>query len=828
MLLVLLLLLPVHALGVRVKDKVASVKLEKRYAEARRKLDATENCSDSSSWHKNGDPSKDCDWVGEILDLVSVRQYAKGVDGTEAWEACPLSCGMCETATYSACPTTNVTFGGEGKAAIYDPLTAAEINAIYDAAFAAGLTDIKHWAAWMSGEEPDSVAYTNETWNKVTWLGKVELAPPVKTEAVAYLDGYGPMPDRYAQFWLYRGSRTPRDAVMYKVGPLPVSEATTWTQTSDLTPDDSIPWPARPYDGGEEFYIIGDMMTAVTTTLEPLIDAFLSQIPTDSSPYVAEWTHPDVTISEPTHSRIHNAMFWTVVDDISASAGGVIKPFPLSFTYNETYEVPTPRDFPTWNFVYCNQGPYESAEALLAAYVAGTVTACSVEADYYASTDNTMKPIMPLRDTGGDEPRIYYPSGMRVALSGHNVEWQGWEFHASATPQRGFQFYDIKFKGERIVYEMMPTEYAVTYSSARSLHNLYYSDGGFEMGSSVVSLYEDIDCPDGSLFLDAISGPESGWEAYTIENAVCIFEAPQSYPLFRHAPGYDDFNGLPSTILVVRSVITIGNYDYVQDATFFLDGRMTMAKSASGYSLGTYNDPAIDNPSNPAFGQHFTASVTGTLHVHQSAYKVDLDVAGTANSLQTSKFVYGSYVDAIGEHPAHVPHDGITYFEKTIVETETSFYKDEYDSVDFVSSETNSWGEKRGYQIYVTNGIKNLYPDGHPILHMLNYTKYNIAVTKRSEMEFADTTPNFCFFQPLPAPWDIGHYLDDESIVEEDLVAWISMSKIHYPRSEDVPMPVTFSSSFELLPHNYFDRGGYSDLPNVNDEVNVCGQADKD
>lgn len=62
--------------------------------------------------------------------------------------------------------------------------------------------------------------------------------------------------------------------------------------------------------------------------------------------------------------------------------------------------------------------------------------------------------------------------------------------------------------------------------------------------------------------------------------------------------------------------------DYVQDATFYLDGRLRMAKSASGYSLGTYNDPTIENPSTPPFGQLFTRSVTGTLHVSLCALLV--------------------------------------------------------------------------------------------------------------------------------------------------------------------------------------------------------------
>lgn len=809
--------------------ELLNAQLEEERADKRRRLEEeSSNCTDSDTWHKRGDPSKDCAWVGSIDELIVKRMYVRGHDGTEAKDSCPLTCGMCDddSVNFPACPSPTVVFNGDGKNEIFDPLTADEINSIYDAAFEAGLTDVKHYSNWMYGDEEGRYNFSNATWNKVTWMGKVELMPPIKAEAVAYLDADGPKPDRYAQFWLYRGAREPmRDSVLYKVGPLPISEDTMWTQQTDLTPDDSIPWPARPYDGGEDFNIAGDMIGKIKDTLDPLIQAFLGQM-SSGDPFVSEWTHPDVTASDPYYSRIMNAMFFTVVDDVWPSAGGVIKPFPLSFTYNNTYEVESPMDFPSWNFVYCNQGPYESAEALLEAYESGEVETCPVETDYYESKLNTMKPVEPLRETYGDEPRVYFPSGMRVAVYKHAVEWQGWSFHVSATPQRGFAFYDVRFNGERIIYEMMATEYSATYSSARSMHNLYYSDGGYEMGGDVVPLYEDIDCPDGAIYMTAITGPNYGDIAYTTERAVCIFEAPQNYPLFRHAPAYDEYAGLPSTILVVRSVITIGNYDYVQDCTFFLDGRLSVAKSASGYSLGTYNDWNKENPSVPAFGQLFTNSVAGTLHVHQAAFKVDLDVAGSLNSFQTAKMIYGSYEDAIGYKPEHITGDGVPYFEKTIQPTETSFYKDAYDFFDIVSNETNAWGELKGYEIYPNSGIKNLYPEGHPVLHQINFTKYNVAVTVRKESEYVDTAPNFCFFSPLASPWDIAHYLDEEPIEGEDLVAWISMAKIHYPRSEDMPMPVTFSSSFDLKPHNYFDRGAYSDLPNVKDVVEGCAQVE--
>ncbi|KAJ8613777.1 hypothetical protein CTAYLR_008855 [Chrysophaeum taylorii] len=50
------------------------------------------SCSDDASWYKKGDPAKDCDWVGNLL---PTRCVVKGEDDTWAFEACPFTCDVC-------------------------------------------------------------------------------------------------------------------------------------------------------------------------------------------------------------------------------------------------------------------------------------------------------------------------------------------------------------------------------------------------------------------------------------------------------------------------------------------------------------------------------------------------------------------------------------------------------------------------------------------------------------------------------------------------------------------------------------------------------------
>lgn len=52
-------------------------------------------CEDSTTWHKNGTPSKDCAWVASY---AVKRCMVKGVDRVLASEECKVACGSCEVA----------------------------------------------------------------------------------------------------------------------------------------------------------------------------------------------------------------------------------------------------------------------------------------------------------------------------------------------------------------------------------------------------------------------------------------------------------------------------------------------------------------------------------------------------------------------------------------------------------------------------------------------------------------------------------------------------------------------------------------------------------
>ena len=78
------------------------------------------------------------------------------------------------------------------------------------------------------------------------------------------------------------------------------------------------------------------------------------------------------------------------------------------------------------------------------------------------------------------------------------------------------------------------------------------------------------------------------------------------------------------------SMSTFRSTSMHRTAQFYLDGKLSYTKSASGYSLTEYAGVGWDDDDSaaarayPAFGQRFSRSVVGTTHLHSAAWKVSL------------------------------------------------------------------------------------------------------------------------------------------------------------------------------------------------------------
>lgn len=87
-------------------------------------------------------------------------------------------------------------------------------------------------------------------------------------------------------------------------------------------------------------------------------------------------------------------------------------------------------------------------------------------------------------------------------------------------------------------------------------------DRAFGMGGTVRELMLNYDCPADALLLNA-TVHEAG--SSTRKNAICVFENEKHIPLSRHTEsGRKNVMGaVKGYELVVRSISSVGNYDYI-------------------------------------------------------------------------------------------------------------------------------------------------------------------------------------------------------------------------------------------------------------------------
>lgn len=242
---------------------------------------------------------------------------------------------------------------------------------------------------------------------------------------------------------------------------------------------------------------------------------------------------------------------------------------------------------------------------------------------------------------------------------------------------------------------------------------------------------------------------------------------------------------------------------------------MTVDVHASGYVHATYYRPEDKG----RFGPRIQETISGTLHTHVMNFKADFDLLDTANTfLKTDlvvKNVEQPWFPDLGEFE-------LPQYKITELQTEDGGIlpvpangQSMYTVIN--KDHCNKWGEPRGYRIMP--GLGNVHlPSLHSpfFLKSAQFAKQALAVTRQHDTEpGATATLN----QNVPyAPLvEFSKFFDGESLVQEDLVAWVNLGMHHYTRAEDIPNTLMSEahSSVVFAPHNWGDTELTVDLQNA-------------
>ncbi|KAF8805988.1 amine oxidase catalytic domain-containing protein [Phlegmacium glaucopus] len=629
----------------------------------------------------------------------------------------------------------------------------------------------------------------------------IETYYPPKSDAIAYLDNSAasPPPARFARVTIHHGG-VPVPAVMdYLVGPLPLGPQTAIRRLKEIYHRDDIPYNARGFGNIEEIPLfLARKIAPVAHAIEELFGGVVRGYENDTlaAGFVGPFSY------DGSYRRIW--MTWR-----RNTAGSFI--LPVNF-YN--YIDVSGTDTSQWKilkFVYHNQ-VFSSAESFLEAFNNGTLIRHTEQADPKADYS------WPQRQRKGHDrdldhlpgPRSVSFAGLRYRVDRERqyISWLGWGMYLGFTRDMGLNLWDIRFRGERIIYEVAPQEAMAQYAGNDPAQgSTAWLDRFFGMGQFTKELIPQYDCPTESIYLPATTFSMLG--NIQRQRAICIFEQDVGKPLSRHF-GYQEgeTGAVKSYVLTIRTINTLGNYDYRFDYLFYLDGTMEVRVSASGYMQGGYW-----NPEQEGYGSRIQKSSMGNVHDHVINFKVDMDIAGTSNSLlrtiSKQEEVPRPWLDEDSDW-------GKTVIEQKIMK---EYIENEKDALlryppnftgaySFVNRDiTNAWGYPRGYAVHPGNSpIFNTVVGSKRMLKNANWAHYNLAVSLRKETEPSSSTM-WNLNLPGEPMVDFHKFFDGDNITQQDLVAWINVGMHHVPSAEDSPNTKTTiaTSSFMLTPVNYFD-----------------------
>lgn len=438
------------------------------------------------------------------------------------------------------------------------------------------------------------------------FLFLIDLSLPRKAQALSYLDGTGPPPTREATAVVFFGSRG--HIKEYVVGPLPGP-----TYHRDVTVErygTELPISARTVTVGEYALLFDFLEREVFSKLRVVlhesfgVDTKLNafeQMPRgvrsgDRKTWISffrdmsgMYVHP-VGLEVLVNHQSVNASFWTVE----------------RLLYNGQY--------------------FGSTEELQHLYDSGSVKKIMYKtpADY-----GSLKPRVRALQLG---PLQFYPEGKRFSVRGNQVLYLDWSFAFGLSSLTGMRVFDVRFRGERIVYELSVQEAMSVYGSVTpGMMLTKFLDSSIGIGRFAHELVRGVDCPQEAAYVDTyryIDVPAP----VRFRNSICVFEHNMGQPLRRHFADFfhHSYGGMVNSALVFRTITAIGNYDYMWDFIFYQNGAVEAKVHATGYISSSYLQPG-----GLKYGHQVAPNVLGNIHTHFINFKVDLDVLGEMSSITT-------------------------------------------------------------------------------------------------------------------------------------------------------------------------------------------------
>ncbi|CAL5086015.1 unnamed protein product [Urochloa decumbens] len=425
----------------------------------------------------------------------------------------------------------------------------------------------------------------------------------------------------------------------------------------------------------------------------------------------------------------------------------------------------------------------------------------------------------------GPEPApgvVVQPEGRGFRIDGNIVRWAIWEFHVGFDMRAGTvislaSVHDADADTRRrVLYRGFVSEVFVPYMDPVEewYYRTFLDAGEYGLGLWAFPLQPGADCPANAAYLDGFYAGQDG-KPVAGENRICVFERYAGDVAWRHTEaGFPDrliTEVRPDVTLVVRMVMSLGNYDYIVDWEFKTSSSIKFVVSLTGLLevKGTPYTHADEITADP-HGTLVSENTLAIYHDHYVTYHLDLDIDGTNNSFVKNVITTKRNTGDPATGGAATPRRSYWTVRREVAETEADgqVNLDAEGPADllFVNpGKKTRMGNEVGYRLVPAGAtVASVLVDDDFPQRRASYTKKQVWVTPYNKSE--KWTPGLYADQSTGDDGLAAWSGRNRRIRDEDIVLWYTVGLHHIPYQEDFPVMPTLSGGFELRPSNFFER----------------------
>lgn len=370
----------------------------------------------------------------------------------------------------------------------------------------------------------------------------------------------------------------------------------------------------------------------------------------------------------------------------------------------------------------------------------------------------------------------------------------------------------VRYDGRSLFYRLALSDMNIPYGDPRAP---FHKKAAFDLGDAGAgamtnNLKLGCDCLGSIHYLSAVIASDKG-EPMSMENVVCVHEQDAGIG-WKHT-NYRTGKAavVRSRELVIQSIITVANYEYIMAFMFNQAGELTYEVRATGI----ISTQAIDDGVQVPWGTIVHPGVLAVHHQHIFSLRVDPAIDGHANRL-----VYDEC------HPMPLsdfnPHGNGYTVAQTTVETSAGLDANFDTARTFKILNTSSRnpvnGQPVGYKLHLP-GFQKLVSHPTSFNHRrAEFADHNLYVTRHRDGELYAGGK---YTNQSRGGAGVRAWADRrDDVVDADIVLWLQFGLQHVTRAEDFPVMPCEAVRVSLKPVNFFERNPALDVPPSTQEFN--------